>query len=136
VGRDDEAAAIVDRHATFTAPQDGAREHVFEHRLQEPDAPTASISVANPDFVPTGGIAVTVSWDPRQLPRLWQWRMLRTGMYVTGLEPANCGLAGRAAERQTGFRMLEPGASERFAVTIRVSVGSDVEALLDPASGT
>ena len=45
---------------------------------------------------------MTVSWDPRQLPRLWQWRMLRTGMYVTGLEPATCGLAGRAAERAAG----------------------------------
>lgn len=133
VGRDEEAAAIVDRHTTFTAPQDGAREHVFEHRLHEPGAPSASISVANPGFAPTGGIAVTVTWDPRQLPRLWQWRMLRTGMYVTGLEPANCGLAGRAAERQAGFRILEPGASQRFGVTIRVSFGRDVEALIASA---
>jgi len=75
-----------------------------------------------------------VSWDPRQLPRLWQWRMLRTGMYVTGLEPANCGLAGRASERQAGFQMLEPGASRRFGVTIRVSFGQDVEELLASAS--
>jgi hypothetical protein len=134
VGRDDAAAAIVAQHASFTAPQDGAREHVFEHRLHQADAPIASLSVANPDFVPTGGIAVTVSWDPRQLPRLWQWRMLRTGMYVTGLEPANCGLAGRAAERVAGFQMLEPGASRRFGVSIRVSFGQDVEALLAGAS--
>jgi hypothetical protein len=135
VGRDEAAADIVDLHATFSAPQDGAREHVFEHRLREPAASTASISVVNPDFAPTEGIAVTVSWDPRQLPRLWQWRMLRTGMYVTGLEPANCGLAGRAAERQAGFHMLEPGASQRCGVTIRVSIGREVDALVAAQAG-
>jgi hypothetical protein len=61
--------------------------------------------------------------------------MLRTGMYVTGLEPANCGLAGRAAERQAGFQMVEPGASLRFGVSIRVSFAQDVETLVAPPGG-
>jgi hypothetical protein len=88
--------------------------------------------VANPSFAPTGGIAVTVIWDPRQLPRLWQWRMLRAGMYVTGLEPANCGLAGRAAERAAGtLQVFEPGEARRFGVSIRVRLGDEVAALLD-----
>ena len=134
VGRDEAAQALVGQHATFGSPQDGAREHVFEHRLRDPKASSASITVANPDHAATGGIAVTVSWDPRELPRLWQWRMLRSGMYVTGLEPANCGLAGRAAEREAGtLQLLEPGASHRSGVTIRVSLGDEVAALV--ASG-
>ena len=125
------AQAVVADHATFTAPQDGAREHVFEHRLREPGAARASISVANPVYAPTGGIAVTVTWDPRQLPRLWQWRMLRAGMYVTGLEPANCGLAGRAAERAAGtLQVLEPGEARRFGISVRVSIGDEVAALV------
>jgi hypothetical protein len=136
VGRDEAAQALVGRHAIVEAPQDGAREHVFEHRLREPDATSVSISVANPDHAPTGGIAVTVSWDPRQLPRLWHWRMLRSGMYVTGLEPANCGLGGRAAERAAGtVTVLEPGRSHRSGVTIRVSFGDAVTALLAGATG-
>jgi hypothetical protein len=131
VGRDEAAQAIVAEHATFAPPRDGAREHVFEHRLDEPRASQASISVANPGYTPTGGIAVTVTWDPRQLPRLWQWRMLGTGMYVTGLEPANCGLAGRAAEREAGtLEILQPGASRRCGVSIRVSLGDEVAALI------
>jgi hypothetical protein len=131
VGRDDAAEDLVGQHTAFGPPQDGVREHVFEHRLREPDAAIASISVANPDHAPTGGIAVTVSWDPRQLPRLWQWRMLRAGMYVTGLEPANCGLAGRPIERAAGsVRVLEPGESFRSGVTIRVRLGDEVAALL------
>jgi hypothetical protein len=137
VGRDEAAQAIVAEHATFSAPQDGVREHVFEHRLRDPDAPSASISVANPAYGPSGGIAVTVTWDPRQLPRLWQWRMLRSGMYVTGLEPANCGLAGRAAERAAGtMQVLEPGEARRFDLSIRVRLGDEVSALLDDGFST
>jgi hypothetical protein len=132
VGRDEAAQAVVGDHASFGPPLDGAREHVFEHRLRDPDAPETSISVANPTYTPTGGIAVTVTFDPRQLPRLWQWRMLRAGMYVTGLEPANCGLAGRAAERATGsVQLLEPGETRRFDLAIRVRLGDEVSALLD-----
>jgi hypothetical protein len=136
VGRDAAATAVVDQHTTFGPPQDGASEHVFEHRLAEPLAPTTSITIANADHRPTGGIAVTVSWDPRQLPRLWQWRMLRSGMYVSGLEPANCGLAGRAAERQAGtLPVLEPGASHRSGVSIRVRLGQEVAALIAAETG-
>jgi len=71
-----------------------------------------------------------VSWDPRQLPRMWQWRMLGPGMYLTGLEPANCGLAGRAAEREAGtLEMLEPGESRRAGISIRVSTGDEAASL-------
>jgi hypothetical protein len=57
--------------------------------------------------------------------------MLRSGMYVTGLEPANCGLAGRAAEREAGtLHVLEPGATYRSGVSIRVTLGTDVATLM------
>jgi len=132
VGRDEVAQAAMADHAAFPPPQDGFSEQVFHHQLLQPDVPEASISVANPDYQPSGGIAVTVTWDPRQLPRLWQWRMLGPGMYLTGLEPANCGLAGRAAEREAGtLQELEPGESRRSGISIRVSLGDDVSALID-----
>ena len=51
-------------------------------------------------------------------------------MYVTGLEPANCQLAGRAAEREAGtLEMLEPGASRQAGVSIRVSLGEEAQEL-------
>ncbi len=57
--------------------------------------------------------------------------MLGPGMYVTGLEPANCGLAGRAAEREAGtLPMLEPGEARRFGISVRVSLGEEVQALI------
>jgi hypothetical protein len=131
VGRDERAQGAIGDHASFPPPEDGFAEYVYEHRLRDRDAARASITLANPSFGPTGGIAATVSWDPRQLPRLWQWRMLGPGMYLTGLEPANCGLAGRAAEREAGtLPMLAPGEARRFGITVRISLGDEVEALM------
>ena len=75
-------------------------------RLRDPDATSATIAIANPGYAPTGGIAVGVTYDPRQLPHLWQWRMLAPGMYLTGLEPATCGILGRPAERGAGHHRV------------------------------
>jgi hypothetical protein len=129
--RDEAARAGIAERTSFPPPQDGFAEHVFRHELHDTDAPRVSASIVNPDFEPTGGIGLNVSWDPRQLPRMWQWRMLGPGMYLTGLEPANCGLAGRAAEREAGtLEMLEPGETRRSGISIRVSTGAEAVALL------
>jgi hypothetical protein len=130
--RDDAAAAALDERATFVPPTDGFVEHVFRHELAPTEAELVSASIVNPGHRPTGGIGVTVSWDPHALPRMWQWRMLGPGMYVTGLEPANCGLAGRAAEREAGtLETLEPGAARRSGIRIRISLGAEARALAE-----
>jgi hypothetical protein len=132
--RDEHADAGMDERATFPAPRDGFREQVFRHELAGPARERVSASIVNPDFEPTGGIGVTVSWDPRQLPRMWQWRMLAPGMYLTGLEPATCGLAGRATERAAGtLEELAPGASRAFAISIRVLLGPEAVELAEEA---
>ena len=59
--------------------------------------------------------------------------MLGPGMYVTGLEPANCGLAGRAAEREAGtLTELAPGESWRSGLSIRVVLGAEAQELATP----
>ena len=132
--RDDLAAATIDERATFPPPEDGFVERVYRHELAPTDEPTVSASIVNPTFEPSGGIGLTVSWDPRVLPRMWQWRMLGPGMYLTGLEPATCGLDGRAAEREAGtVRMLAPGESFSAGISIRVSLGEAAQALAEQA---
>jgi hypothetical protein len=128
--RDENAARAIGQRSEFPAPEDGFVEKVYRHELAPTELETVSASIVNPGFEPTGGIGVTVSWDPRQLPRMWQWRMLGPGMYLTGLEPANCGLAGRAAEREAGtLQMLEPGERRHFGISVRVSLGTEALAL-------
>ena len=132
VPRDEGAERALPERTEFPAPQDGFVEKVYRHELAATEADTVSASIVNPGFEPTGGIGVTLSWDPRELPRMWQWRMLGPGMYVTGLEPANCGLAGRAAEREAGtLQMLEPGERRGFGISVRVSLGAEAMALVD-----
>ena len=93
---------------------------------------TVSASIVNPRFEPTGGIGVTVSWDPSALPRMWQWRMLGPGTYVTGLEPANCTVNGRASDREDGtLEYLEAGERRRYGVSIRVSLGAEAQVLAE-----
>ncbi len=132
--RDDNAARGMDERTEFPAPRDGFVENVYRHELLPTDDATVSASIVNPRFEPTGGIGLTVSWDPRELPRMWQWRMLGPGMYVTGLEPANCTINGRASDREDGtLQYLEPGEQRSFGVSIRVSLGGEALALAEGA---
>ena len=55
------------------------------------------------------------------MPRLWQWVDPNPGMYVLGLEPANCSVLGRAHDRAEGrLPVLEPGEERRTSITINV----------------
>jgi hypothetical protein len=129
IPRDDAARELFDERGDFLSPTDGFAERVYDHHITGLDTP-ASASVVNPGYEPTGGIAVTVTWDPSQLPRMWQWRMQGPGTYVCGLEPGNCGLAGRAAERAAGdVESLTPGEKREFDLSIRISLGADAAAL-------
>ncbi len=112
-------------HARFAAPRPGFAAEVFEHRL--PGQETASATLENRGFPPSGGIVAAIGWDTGQLPRLWQWRMLGAGMYLTGIEPANCGIRGRAAELSddsAAVDVLPPGGERRFDLTITAAVGN------------
>ena len=131
---DENAARGMGQRSDFPGPQDGFVENVYRHELLPTDAAIVSASIVNPHFEPTGGIGLTVAWDPTELPRMWQWRMLGPGMYVTGLEPANCTVDGRASDREDGtLEYLEPGERRTYGVTIRVSLGAEAQALAEQA---
>ncbi len=128
--RDEAARTGMADRVTFVPPRDGFEEQVFRHDLLDHPGTQVHASIVNPAFAPTGGIGLTVSWDPGQLPYLWQWRMLRPGMYLTGLEPANCGLAGRATERaMDSLRELEPGEVYRSGIEVEVRFGDEAQRL-------
>lgn len=86
-------------------PEPGASEMVFEHRVRPDPSGWAAASVVNPSV----GLALDVRWRRAELPRFHQWIQPRRGFYVVGLEPANCSVLGRAADRAAGvLPMLEP----------------------------
>jgi len=91
-------------------------ERVFEHVIDAAGpAGRQEIRVVHEAL----GVAVTVAWDARTMPRVHQWVHPRAGVYVLGLEPANCSVLGRAADRAAGrLPTLEPGESRTTSLSV------------------
>jgi len=82
-----------------------AAEMVFEHLVRPDPSGWARAAVVNPSL----GLELEVRWRQAELPRLHQWVHPRRGIYALGLEPANCSVLGRAADRAAGtLPVLEP----------------------------
>lgn len=125
---DDDARAGLVHHLEATAPRSDAAVEVFRLEMSRERSvsaeATVSVGVVNDAFPPTGGLGVMVDFVPEQLPQLWQWRMLGPRRYVMGLEPANCGLAGRVNEDESTLDVLEPGDARMFDLHVRVVTGA------------
>lgn len=98
----------------FQAPTAGYLEQVFRHKPPADEGGWATIGVRNPE----AGLALTLRYDTRTLPYLYQWKLMGMGEYVLGLEPINCAvIQGRAAARKAGeLKVLEPGESCHYTL--------------------
>jgi hypothetical protein len=113
--RDEDAVEPWDR-ALDVVP--GARERVFEHEV----APGPDGWCAATVDSPATGLRLTLRWEAAGLPRMHQWVHPAPGVAVLGLEPANCSVLGRAADRAAGrLPLLEPGAERLTRLEFRVS---------------
>jgi hypothetical protein len=97
-------------------PADRYPEQVLRHDLAE--VPRATVTVSNPAV----GLRLRLHVDPRVLPHVFQWRLLRRGTYVLGIEPANSpAIGGRGEARAQGaLPELEPGETRRYALTVEI----------------
>jgi uncharacterized protein DUF4432 len=99
-------------------PEEGAPEMVFEHAVNPDDVGWGRAALINPSI----GLELVLRWRQAELPRFHQWLHLGRSMYVLGLEPANCSVLGRAADRAKGtLPVLEPG--ERRTTEIQIAAG-------------
>lgn len=115
VSRDDDARAGLHRWSRPPEPDGAAPEQVFEHRLSPDPSGWARAAVSNPGL----GLRLEVAWDAGPMPRCHQW--LHPALGVLGIEPANCGVLGRAAERAAGtLPKLGPGETRvsRLRITL------------------
>lgn len=82
-------------------PARGAADRIVSHPVQEGRASIDS---------PALGLRAVVTWDLAEQPHLHTWRRNEPGSYVASIEPANCTLDGRTADREAGIApFLEPG---------------------------
>lgn len=111
----------------WEAPQFSMKEQVYYHEQLHTDKDGfAAVVIQNPKFPFSGGngtcnIKVRLSWNTSQLPQFVQWKMPGAGEHVLGIEPANCWVEGRAAERNRNtLVMLKPGESKIYELKLAI----------------
>ncbi|MBI2299354.1 MAG: aldose 1-epimerase family protein [Armatimonadetes bacterium] len=120
--RDAAAAPGLDACHRFEAPQASYPEQVFYHSMTPDSSGFCHAAIVNRGLFE--GFGVEISYSAESLPQLVQWKSMKRGTYVCGLEPSNSQVRGRDIERAAGrLRFLEPGETVTYDVEIAVVVG-------------
>jgi len=111
--------------AQWPEPQKNFHERVYYHEDLITENGTATAVIHQPHF-PVGNetrpLTVRLIWRTENLPRLVQWKMPGEGVYVLNLEPANCHVEGRVAERNRGtLQMLQPGEVRHYNLAVDIN---------------
>ena len=118
------ADSKIERWDRFEPPQVGRPHQLFYHKLHADAAGKSHIVLAGMQDYGDGPIAVYLSFTHETLPWFINWKSMIAGDYVTGIEPANAWVEGRAAEREAGrLRFLEAWESVEYEVEFGVLAG-------------
>lgn len=120
--RNAEAAKGLDSWDHYEPPQGGIEERVFYHQMQADANGRVTVVLVSDDETKDFGVALR--YAKATLPEFVQWKMPGVNHYILGLEPANCRVDGRKAERERGtLQTLKPGEKKQFAIEIEVLDG-------------
>jgi hypothetical protein len=120
--RDAEAAAGVEHYREFEQPTAGYAEQVFYHEMATDPAGNVRLALVNNAL--GDGLGVFLKYHKNTLPLFTQWKQMGFGAYALGLEPANCLVEGRIAERAAGRQqMLQSGEVRHYQLEIGVLEG-------------
>lgn len=120
VPRDAAAQAGAEDWSLYAAPVPAYAEQVYFHRPHVDDEGCSRALIGHSE------LALEVVWDARAAPYLTQWKNTRDGIYVSGVEPANCLPEGRNRARGAGrLDTIEPGGERIFRVRLRAVAGRD-----------
>ena len=122
--RDSDARAGIDHYTEFNEAIAGYREQVFYHDIQPDAGGMVTVKLVNPAFENGRGVGVAFHYRREEYPILVQWKMMGEGLYVVGLEPANCHVSGRAHERELGtLQVLAPQEVRTYNIEVEFSLG-------------
>lgn len=118
IPRDDNAKKGLKEWMSFQKPTKNYCEQVFQQMAVADQDGNVNIALINSEL----GLELRWKYDQADLPFLYQWKMMGQGLYVLGVEPANCiGMHGRADTRaKDNLTFLEPGESRCFTLEIEV----------------
>ena len=98
-----------------TEPVDNLPEQVFYHELSSDKENKTHVAIINEELE----LGIMLRFNKEQLPCFAQWKSMASGDYVIGLEPSNCHVEGRGAEKKRKtLRMLAPFEKVNFDLEI------------------
>jgi len=124
--RDEEARKDkgVEECRAFPEPVQGYQEKVFFHTMGTDNHGRTFVALLNPDTGNGEPLGMVLRWNLKELPHLTEWKMVRKGFYVVGLEPGNCLPLGRGVLREKGMLPLLEGQAQ-CSITIDFEVIDD-----------
>lgn len=118
IPRDQAARAGHATSHTYGEAVPGYAEQVFYHHVKQQNS-LSRVLLSN------GDMGLRLEWDTRSAPYFTQWKNLRHGIYVSGIEPGNCLPEGQNAARRHGrLQILQPGEHHDFTCRLHVMEGT------------
>ncbi|MEM7032724.1 MAG: aldose 1-epimerase family protein [Chloroflexota bacterium] len=109
-------------YQTVTAPQQAVKDDVYIHDPIADDEGNVHVGLIN-DMLQLG---LTWKFPKTEIPILNQWQHFHQGTYVTGIEPGNCSVLGRAWNRKHGtLQYIQPGEIRDFHLELGVLDGKE-----------
>jgi len=116
--RDDYAKKGFARRRKIDGPQAGIPEQCYFYDLGADRNKNTVVGIVNKKFADTG-LAAYMAFNKEELPNLTEWKNMRAGDYVIGLEPCNCPMKPRAELRKAReLPMLKPGKTANYMLEI------------------
>ena len=107
-------------YTAAAAPRKTARDNVYIHRLLADPSGQVHVGLIN-DRLELG---LYWKYPKKEMPVLTHWQHFHRGNYVTGIEPGNVSMLGRAWNRKNGYLYhIEPGEVREFHLEIGVLEG-------------
>lgn len=108
---------------TFHRPGADAPELVYILDLAQDAGGLCHLAFVNRKL--DGGLGVSLSYRKSEMPYLNLWKRLGRGEYVVGLEPGNCTVQGRVAQRARGdLKTLAPQQAAAYGIDIGILAGN------------
>ena len=109
-------------YATVTAPVDKAHDDVYILHPRADAAGLCRVGLINDRL----GLGIYWSFPKAEIPIVTHWQHFHRGTYVTGIEPGNVSMLGRAWNRKNGYlQHIEPDEVRDFHLEIGVLEGAD-----------
>lgn len=124
--RDADAEVNADQYASIPGPIAGFKEQCYYLDIATDKDGMACAAVVNPNFNNGQGFGVYMRFPKNELPKFTEWKNPLDGMYVVGLEPANCWVEGISKEKERGtLQYLKPGETREYHLEIGVLSSQD-----------